>query len=225
MNDNNVLNVQDCWLDTNIVAELKGITERAVRLSLRKKKYVFKTYDTRGGKSYKILLSSLEAKLQEKYLDQYYKEVVLSDTQKELVLAEPKQEKIIPENIKRIALARLDLIKLWARFRKERSIKGSANKEFLQLYNLGEFHINIFQVLGKVSIGTLYRWKQSLGNFVSDDWTKLIPEYHYSNNTDYRTSLTDEEIRIFMKILLNQNKISIGKAMNLASMEFMESSG
>ena len=59
MNDNNILNVQDCWLDTNIVAELKGITERAVRLSLRKKKYIFKTYDTRGGKSYKILLSSL----------------------------------------------------------------------------------------------------------------------------------------------------------------------
>jgi len=215
MNDNSILNVQDCWLDINIVAELKGITERAIRLSLRKKKYVFKTYDTRGGKSYKILLSSLEAKYQERYLSFYYKEIVLDESRQELITAEVKQEKVIPENMKRIALARLDLLKLWARFRKERKIAGQANKEFLQLYNSGEFHTNIFHTIGKVSVGTLYRWKQSLGNFVLDDWTKLIPEYHYSNNTEYRTSLTDEEIRIFMKILLNQNKLSVGKATSL----------
>jgi hypothetical protein len=43
----------------------------------------------------------------------------------------------------------------------------------------------------------------------------LIPEYNYSSNTEYRTSLNDEEIRVFMKILLNQNKFSVGKAINL----------
>ena len=213
MSNNNILNVQDCWLTMDIVAELKGITERAIRLSIRKKKYITKAYDTRGGKSYKILLSSLEPNIQQKYLDEYYKNLVL--TESEIINAEPKQEKIIPEHIKKIALARLDLLKLWGSFRKDRGVIGTANKDFIQLYNSGEFHSNVFQTIGKVSIGTLYRWKLSLGNFTSDDWEKLIPEYNYSSNTEYRTSLTDDEIRIFMKFLLSQNKFSIGKAISL----------
>ena len=109
---NNILNVKDCWLTTDVVAELKSITERAVRLALRKGKHISKTYNTRGGKSYKVLLSSLEPEIQQKYLDQYYKELVLSEAQQELVKAEPRQERIIPEHIKKIALARLDLLKL-----------------------------------------------------------------------------------------------------------------
>lgn len=215
MTDNNILNVQDCWIETSEVAKLKGITERAVRLNIRKGKYIAKTINTRGGKSYKVLLSSLEPQVQQKYLDEYYKDLVLSEAQQEMVLIEPKQQKIIPEHIKQIALARLDLLKLWERFRKERKNVGKANKEFLQLYNTGEFHTHIFQVIGKVSIGTLYRWKQALGDFKSDDWTRLIPDYHYSSTTEYRTSLTDEEIRIFLKLLLNPNEFSIGKAISL----------
>ncbi|MDD3012586.1 MAG: transposase [Candidatus Gastranaerophilales bacterium] len=213
--NNGILNVQDCWLDVDIVAELKGITERAVRLAIRKKKYITKACNTRGGKSYKILLSSLEPKIQQKYLDEYYKDLVLSESQQELIKIEPKQEKIIPEHIRKIALARLDLLKLWDRFRRERGAVGAANKDFLQLYNSGEFHANIFQTIGKVSIGTLYRWKQSLGTLTCDDWTRLVPEYNYSSDTEYRTSLTDEEIRIFMKLLLNQNRFSVGKAISL----------
>ncbi len=215
MTENNLLNTQDCWLTTDVVAKLKGITERAVRIAIRKEKYISKTYNTRGGKSYKVLLPSLEPKFQQKYLDQYYKNMVLSDSQQELANAEPRQEKIIPEHIKKIALTRLDLLKLWYKFRKETGIVKEANKNFLQLYNSGEFYSNIFEILGKVSIGTLYRWKQALGGFESDDWTRLVPEYNYSRETEYRTSLNDEEIRIFMKLLLNQNRFSIGKAISL----------
>jgi len=43
----------------------------------------------------------------------------------------------------------------------------------------------------------------------------LVPEYNYSREAEYRTSLTDEEIRIYMKLLLSQNRFSIGKAINL----------
>ena len=177
---NNLLNVQDCWLTTDVIAELKGITERAVRLAIRKGKHISKAYNTRGGKSYNVLLSSLEPEIQQKYLALYYKDLVLSESQQEIIQAEPRQEKIIPEHIKRIALARLDLLKLWDKFRKEAGIVKEANKNFLQLYNTGEFHSNIFQIIGKVSIGTLYRWKQSLGTFSCDDWTRLVPDYNYS---------------------------------------------
>jgi len=212
---NNLLNVEECWLSTDEVAKLKGVTERAVRLSLRKGKYISKSYSTRGGKSYKVLLSSLEPDMQQKYLNRYYKDLVLSESQKELIQNEPRQERIIPEHIKRIALARLDLLKLWNKFRKDIGIVNEANKNFLQLYNSGEFHSNIFKIIGKVSIGTLYRWKQQLGSFNCDDWTRLVPEYNYSKESEYRTTLTDEEIRVFMKLLLNQNCFSIGKAISL----------
>ncbi len=72
--------------------------------------------------------------------------MVLTEAQQEIIQSEPRQEKIIPEHIKRIALARLDLIKLWDRFRRETGIVKEANRNFLQLYNSGEFHSNIFKL-------------------------------------------------------------------------------
>lgn len=96
MNNNNLLNVQDCWLTTDIIAKLKGVTERAVRLSIRKDKYISKAYNARGGKSYKVLLSSLEPEIQQKYLAEYYKEMVLTGAQQEIIQTEPRQENALP---------------------------------------------------------------------------------------------------------------------------------
>ena len=47
------------------LAELKGVSARAIRLSL--KKYVIREITVKGGKSFEILLSSIEPELQEKY--------------------------------------------------------------------------------------------------------------------------------------------------------------
>lgn len=69
----------------------------------------------------------------------------------------------------------------------------------------------IYAKLGKVSIGTLQRWKRTLGN--SNNYAFLIPNYHYEDYS--RTSLTDYEKQIFLKLLLHPNKFSIGKAISL----------
>ncbi|MEI8389813.1 MAG: transposase family protein [bacterium] len=202
------------WLDVKSVAGLKGVTERAVRLALRNSnKYIFKTEDVRGGKTYKICLSSLEAELQTKFLNEYYQALVLEENETVDLDIQPTKEKIIPESMKRIALARLDLLKLWKEYIKGKTNKCKANEEFLQLYNTGEFYKDIFEVLKTTSIGSLYRWKAKLAG--TTDWTRLVPDYQFKGSRECRTSLTQDEIQIFMKILLNQNRFSISKATSL----------
>ncbi len=43
----------------------------------------------------------------------------------------------------------------------------------------------------------------------TEDYTKLIPQYKYSRVDEYRTVLNDEEIKIFMGLLLHSNRLSI----------------
>ena len=47
------------------LSELKGVSTRAIRLSMGK--YITRDVVVKGGKSFEILLSSIEPKLQEKY--------------------------------------------------------------------------------------------------------------------------------------------------------------
>ena len=47
------------------LAELKGVSTRAIRLS--RGKYIAREIIVKGGRSFEILLSSIEPKLQEKY--------------------------------------------------------------------------------------------------------------------------------------------------------------
>lgn len=63
------------WIDLKTIAEIKHITPRALRIALSKGKYEFRQTKTQGGKSYEILLSSLEPDVQEVYRNTYYKEI------------------------------------------------------------------------------------------------------------------------------------------------------
>ena len=61
------INNNDIWIDVETLAKLKNITRRAVRLALNQNKYEYKVENIRGGKTYKIKLSTLEEELQLKY--------------------------------------------------------------------------------------------------------------------------------------------------------------
>lgn len=208
------INTEDTWIDVQTVAALKNITQRAVRLAIRQDKYISKVETVRGGKCYKIKLSSLETELQERYIQEYYSNITTTDNIIELENLKLRQEKIISEQQKKLALAKLDLIRHWQRFRIDHKLKTRADKDFLQLYNTGELYPTIFEMLDKVSIGSLYRWKALIGG-VNTDWTALVSNYKYATNNEYRTSLNDDEIKILLKILLSQNCFSIGKAISL----------
>ena len=184
------------------LAELKGVSARAIRLS--KCKYITREITVKGGKSFEILLSSIEEDLQEKY---YSKLVSIPPIKQLPIIADFHK----PNKAKIIALARFDLVNLWKDQRKHQAYKNQFDSDFLSAYNANTLYPEIYAKIGKVSIGTLQRWKRVLGN--SKNYELLIPGYHYENYS--RTKLDEYEKQIFLKFLLHPNKFSIGKAISL----------
>ena len=123
-----------------------------------------------------------------------------------------------PEKSKKIALARLDLLNQWKEFRRKSDNKLQADYDFVNLHNTSNSHL--FEILGKISRGTLHRWKNTLNG--TEDYTKLIPQYRYAKVNEYRTCLTDEEIKIFMGLLLHPNRLCIGKAIALTKYKLQQ---
>ena len=214
------IKTEEIWVDVEIVAKLKGITKRAVRLSLNNDKYEWKTENCRGGHLYKIRLSTLEVEYQKKYIEEYLEEIKSADSEViEIQNLKIKQEKLISENQRKMALAKYDLVNLWLDYRKEfkankyETSDQTINQKFVEMYNSGMLYENVFKVLGTISEGTLYRWKRILG--YNQDWTALVGQYKYSTRKEYNTSLNEEQIKIFLNILLSPNNFSIGKAISL----------
>lgn len=123
-----------------------------------------------------------------------------------------------PEKSKKIALARLDLLNQWKEFRRKSENKLQADYDFVNLHNTSNSHL--FEILGKISRGSLHRWKTILNG--TEDYTKLIPQYKYAKVDEYRTILTDEEIKIFMGLLLHPNRMCIGKAIALTKYKLQQ---
>lgn len=126
--------------------------------------------------------------------------------------------KYTPEKAKQNALAKLDLIRKWQEFRRKAVNKLQADYDFVKLHNSSNSYL--FSVLGKISRGSLHRWKASLDG--TEDYTRLIPNYKYVSVNEYRTCLTEEEIKIFMSLLLHPNRICIGKAIALTKYKLKE---
>lgn len=193
---------EEKYITIKELAELKGVSTRAIRLT--KCKYITREITVKGGKSFEILLSSIESKLQEKY----YSKILPDCSEKQLPIPTNFHK---PDKAKVIALTRLDLLNHWKNERKNQSNKTKFDNDFLSAYNAQVLYPEIYAKFGKVSIGTFQRWKRILGN--SNNYELLIPHYHYEDYS--RTSLTDHEKQIFLKLLLHPNKFSIGKAISL----------
>lgn len=193
---------EEKYITIKELSELKGVSTRAIRLSLNK--YVTRKITVKGGKSFEILLSSIEPELQEKY----YSKIVPTYTKKQLLTPTDFHK---PDKAKIIALARLNLLNLWKQERKNQRNKTQFDNDFLGAYNAQVLYPDIYAKLGNVSIGTLQRWKRIIGN--SNNYELLVPNYHYEDYS--RTCLTDYEKQIFLKLLLHPNKFSIGKAISL----------
>lgn len=102
------MNTEQIWISVKTLSEIKNVTARAVRLSLPKSKYVFRETLSSGGKSYEILLSSVEARVQEIYKNKYYERIVELENQINLIpTSKPVQIEngFIPKTAKTIALS------------------------------------------------------------------------------------------------------------------------
>ena len=143
--------------------------------------------------------------------NKHYKDFETMENQVETI-------KYTTEKAKQNALAKLDLIRKWLEFRRKAINKLQADYDFVKLHNSSNSYL--FNVLGKISRGSLHRWKASLDG--TYDYTRLIPNYKYVSVNEYRTCLTDEEIKIFMSLLLHPNRICIGKAIALTKYKLKE---
>ena len=149
------------WITTKELAEIKGVSERAVRKSIAKNKYVIR----KSSKSYEILVTSLEESVRKKITERQEKSTALVPI-----------NYVVPEEQKKLALAKYDLIKNWDKFRNEKTNKTQAGKDFIDAYNNNCLCKNLFVAIGKVAIGTIYEWHKKLREY-NDDWHSLINNY------------------------------------------------
>ena len=189
------------WITTKELAEIKGISERAVRKSIAKNKYVIR----KSSKSYEILVTSLEESVRKKVTERREKSTALVPI-----------NYVVPEEQKKLALAKYDLIKKWDEFRNKKNNKTLAGKDFLDGYNNNCFGEELFNVIGKVAIGTIYEWHKKLREY-NDDWHCLINNYTFGEKTT-KTSLTEAEQSELLKNLLHPNQLNIGKAIKYTKM-------
>ena len=104
-------NSNDYWITTKALAQIKGISERAVRKAISKNKYVIR----KCSKSYEILVTSLEENVRKKVTSIKEKSVQLQPI-----------TYVVPDGQKKLALAKYDLIKKWDEFRLNKKNKTVA---------------------------------------------------------------------------------------------------
>lgn len=124
------------------------------------------------------------------------------------------------EKAKKVAVARVDLVRAWREYRKNHQSRMDANEEFQDGYNGGLIQENLHDVLGNVSIKTLYRWHGDLGG--TSDWTRLIPLT--LNKKEKGSQLSKDEQDIFLKIVLSPRKLKIETAARLTR-EYLKNKG
>lgn len=85
-----------------------------------------------------------------------------------------------PEKSKKIALARLDLLNQWKEFRRKSDNKLQADYDFVNLHNTSNSYL--FEILGKISRGTLHRWKNTLNG--TEDYNLAVFAVNFFSNKD-----------------------------------------
>lgn len=199
----------DVWLTRKEVEELLGVSYEAVNKACRKGKFKTIISTGRGGKRYLIALSSLPPEARLKYMqEQGMLEPCLLQAPAPIVQTPTVQA---PEKYKKIALAKLDLVRLWREFRNGAGKKTEADRAFLKAYNSRALAPNIYEILGEVSLTSLYRWIDQLEG--TDDWVRLIPKWNPGSNGYKLTKVEEDAV---LRFLLDPKQIKIGYAIRLA---------
>lgn len=214
------------------VANAKGISERAIRKSCQNGKYKFRKTKYKGGFKYEILFTSLEPEVQVKFTSGatfhtninnviapvFLPNVVLGKKEmnilKKFNLDSAESEKVIPEAAKQKALYKVDLINFWLDARNRAKSKTKADKKFEELFNSNLIHQNLHNVLGDISIKSVYRWYK-LYSQSGNNFEVLVDNYSYGSSNQLKTSLSDIEKYLLLKFMLHQNKYKLADAYEL----------
>lgn len=233
--DNNI------YLSIKEVAHYTGTSVRTLKDKCKKNKYSCRIVPSIGGnrgQKYEILVSSLETELQQKIytnLDfinggkspvycvkqpsplSFNLSSNSSNIRRKYNFSDTNLNdsgNIVPEDAKRNALAKFNVLELWNNYRNNKTDKKKADEEFLLAYNNGLIAAEYYEMTGKVSRATLYRW-QKLLNEANNDYHALINNYKYSGELVLNNSLTDFEKQEFIKLYYNDAKLNLSVAYSL----------
>ena len=96
------------WISVKELAEIKGVTPRAIRKAISNNKYISRNVQTGTGIKYEVLFNPLNNNVQN-CID-FEKSKIKIDKNRE---PETINNEIVPTHAKQIALARFDLVNLW----------------------------------------------------------------------------------------------------------------
>ena len=119
---------EEKYITIKELAELKGVSTRAIRLS--KDKYITREITVKGGKSFEILLSSIEPELQEKY----YSKIIPTYEVKQLPTPTNFHK---PDKAKVIAIPEIIANNVEANLVHEAAIGKIAGEQLTKLMTLG----------------------------------------------------------------------------------------
>ncbi|MBP7527561.1 MAG: transposase [Syntrophorhabdaceae bacterium] len=217
------------WLPARQAANLIGVSKVVFHKNRKAGLYVVEARRGNGGEQYYVRLDSLPLHAQAGYYSSlpHPQAVSHKETLKAVSSGEPSfvqgraermllvpvsPDSMVPENLKTIALARLDLVTAWRDHRRlyggSHGMRLKADGTFEKAYNMGLLLPQVFEVLGKVDLSTVYRWHRTLAG--TADWTLLVPDWNCLERKE--PSLTPIEKETFSKCLLNPSRMSIGEA-------------
>ena len=105
--------------------------------------------------------------------------------------------KYTPEKAKQNALAKLDLIRKWQEFRRKAVNKLQADYDFVKLHNSSDSYL--FTVLGKISRGSLHRWKSMLDGTEDGLYAKLGIETVFARPYNARSKVIERFFKEFQE--------------------------
>ncbi len=126
---------------------------------------------------------------------------------------------VIPQEAKKLALVKVDIISHWQNFRKDKKNKKEADENFVLAFNKGLISETLLNSINKISIRSLQRWNKTL-NENKGDYNSLINAYNYTGESELNTSLTDIEKQEFIKLYYNDAQFNLATAYNILKYKF-----
>ena len=117
----------------------------------------------------------------------------------------------IPDKAHQTGLARLGLHAAWQKYRQKAKSKKRADATFLAAYNSGHSHPDLFQILGPVSRGSLFRWNRRL-NRADGDFRILCDHRGWAQASGIQGNIGPEAEQAFKDVYLTPQRPSIALA-------------
>lgn len=204
--------VEEIYLTVKEMAELKGCSERRIRLLIKeniisaKKIEVKQRGPGRGGIQYRIPLSSIEKKLQSKF--KRHLKVFQQEQEKTDIDTETAIDNYTGDEIEQIARWKKILFD-WQKYRNSScKSKAEADTEFVDIINVQNPDLNL-------SLRSLYRkWKEynKIGDIALVD--------RRGKHTGHQKKLSNEVWDVFEYYYLDDSRKSISLCMKLTEMNF-----